>query len=55
MQAVYNNLELTVGASLSNNVFTYAPWIDPGSVNAGALIGAGGEWCYYGLTGNQLV
>ena len=55
VQAVYNNLELTVGASQSNNVFTYGPWIDPGSVNGGALIGAGGEWCYYGLTGNELL
>ena len=54
VQAVYNNLQLTIGATQANTVFTYAPWINPATINENVLIGGGAEWAWYQVGGNGL-
>jgi hypothetical protein len=54
IQDVYNNLQFTVGFAAANVVFTYAPWINPASINTNAMIGGGGEFYYQSLLGNNL-
>ena len=54
VQAVYNNLQLSVGAVQSNTLFAFAPWIDPSTINTNAWIGGGGEWAWYAVGGNGL-
>jgi len=54
IQDVYNNLQFTVGFAAANVVFTYAPWINPASINTNAMIGGGGEFYYQTLQGNNL-
>jgi len=55
VQDLYNELQLTVGQSAGVQLFFYAPWINPTSINANVLIGGGGEVYYQQLTGNGLV
>ncbi len=54
IQDVYNNLQFTIGFDAANEVFTYAPWINPASINTNVMIGGGGEFYYQELSGNGL-
>ncbi|MGA8604703.1 MAG: hypothetical protein WB788_06555, partial [Thermoplasmata archaeon] len=53
-QAVYNNLQLTIGITQANTIFPYAPWINPASINENVLIGGGAELAWYDIGGNGL-
>jgi hypothetical protein len=55
IQDVYNNLQLTIGQDQATVIFTYAPWINPASINVNPTFGGGGELSYYSLTGNGIV
>ena len=54
IQAVYNNLQLTIGILQSNTLFTYAPWINPATINQNVMYGGGGEWSWYQIGGNGM-
>ncbi len=54
IQAVYNNLQLTIGSAQSNALFTYAPWINPATINENVMYGGGGEWSWYQIGGNGM-
>jgi hypothetical protein len=54
VQAVYNNLQLTVGMAEQDSIFTYAPWINANSINTNVEIGGSSEWAWYQLSGNGL-
>jgi hypothetical protein len=54
IQDCYNNMQLTIGNDASNVVFTYAPWLNPATINTNVMIGGGAEWYYQELGGNNL-
>jgi len=54
VQAVYNNLQLTIGIDQQNSVFNYAPWINPSTINENVLIGGGNEIYWPQIGGNGL-
>jgi len=54
VQDLYNELQLTIGQSAGVQLFFYAPWFNPASINTNILIGGGGELYYQTLQGNGL-
>ena len=54
VQAVYNNLQLTIGATAANTLFTYAPWIAANSIDTNVEIGGSSEWAWYQLAGDGI-
>jgi hypothetical protein len=54
VQAVYNNLQLTIGIEQRNVAFSFAPWINPSTINQNSIIGGGSEWYWPELGGNGL-
>ena len=56
IDSIFSHLNLEVNTEQSNQLFTYAAWINPASINVNLINGEPGEmYLWYGITGNGVV